>query len=445
MTQKFSNGARGELASTINSTDATISIVEFGNLFPVANTGNVAISGAADWFKAVLQDADGIEIVYVRTHTLASNTFSNVIRGQEGTIAREFVGGSVIGIRPLASDIAEALLPADWTTLQNKPVVVASGADQAAARSSIGLSNVNNTADTDKPISTATQTALDAKLATVSAVPVIEIFKIVGSGAGASVFGTASVTIGAQVPGAPTGVLWTAGQLTLAISMTNRGTIYIVNSDGTKSIYAAALATISGKTTFNRIIVPLYTGNTLLYIVENGVAASSGNAYTLYSNDTTNMVHGSAVLATAIGALGTLTTTDQTSLVAAVNEVKAAKANLTANTFTGNQAAPVFNANVLAIGNSGTSKTINLALNQNHSITLNGNCTLTLSNPVAGAVYKIVITQDGTGNRLITWPSGIKWANATVAVLSTVGGSIDIVTLYYDGTTYFGQIGNNFL
>lgn len=40
-------------------------------------------------------------------------------------------------------------------------------ANAAAAQSTIGLANVNNTSDADKPISTATQTALNAKAATV--------------------------------------------------------------------------------------------------------------------------------------------------------------------------------------------------------------------------------------------------------------------------------------
>lgn len=104
MTQKFANAARAELASTINAADTTISITEGGSLFPVANTGAVAINSGADWFKAVLQDATGFEVVYVRSHVAAANSFTNVLRGQEGTTAREFAAGSVIGLRQTASN-----------------------------------------------------------------------------------------------------------------------------------------------------------------------------------------------------------------------------------------------------------------------------------------------------------------------------------------------------
>ena len=57
---------------------------------------------------------------------------------------------------------------ADWNTLTNKPAVIAAGATAAAARTVIQLDQVNNTDDLDKPISTATQTALNAKANTAS-------------------------------------------------------------------------------------------------------------------------------------------------------------------------------------------------------------------------------------------------------------------------------------
>jgi hypothetical protein len=105
--QLFSNAGRGELAATINSTDTVITITANGAAYPVANTGTDAINTSADWFKCVLQDSTGIEIVYVRTHTASSLTFSNVLRGQEGTVARGFAANvTVFGMRITASDHA---------------------------------------------------------------------------------------------------------------------------------------------------------------------------------------------------------------------------------------------------------------------------------------------------------------------------------------------------
>jgi len=97
MAQLFADAARAYLSAGINDTDTAISITAGGALFPVAN--------GTDWFKAVLQDASGIEIVYVTAHTSASTSFT-VTRGQEGTTARSFAAGSVFGLRVTAADTA---------------------------------------------------------------------------------------------------------------------------------------------------------------------------------------------------------------------------------------------------------------------------------------------------------------------------------------------------
>lgn len=107
MAQQFSDAARSELTVGVSSGDTTISLAD-GSRFPEANAGTSAVSDANRWFKAVLQDETGFEIVYVRTHAVATtpNTLSNVLRGQEGTTARSFAAASVIGVRLTAGDMA---------------------------------------------------------------------------------------------------------------------------------------------------------------------------------------------------------------------------------------------------------------------------------------------------------------------------------------------------
>lgn len=97
MGQLFANAARAYLSAGIAAGDTTISISSGGALFPVAN--------GTDWFKAVLQDAAGIEIVYVTAHASGANSFT-VTRGEEGTTARAFAAGSVFGLRVTAGDTA---------------------------------------------------------------------------------------------------------------------------------------------------------------------------------------------------------------------------------------------------------------------------------------------------------------------------------------------------
>lgn len=179
MGQLFADAARAYLSAGINNTDTTISIAAGGALFPVAN--------GTDWFKAVLQDANGIEIVYVTAHTSASTSFT-VTRGQEGTTARSFAAGSVFGLRVTAADTAafagkvdkvagKGLSTEDYTAAEKTKLAgVEAGAQVntvtsvagktgavTLAKADVGLGNVDNTSDLAKPISTATQTALDGK------------------------------------------------------------------------------------------------------------------------------------------------------------------------------------------------------------------------------------------------------------------------------------------
>ena len=125
MTQRFANAARGVLASAIGAGDTSIEITEGGELFP-------AISGD-EWFKAVLQDADGIEIV--RVNARSGNVFT-VVRGQEGTTARDFAMGSVFGQRVTAGDMEDRATLNGTETLTSKTLVdpvLTLGADQGTA------------------------------------------------------------------------------------------------------------------------------------------------------------------------------------------------------------------------------------------------------------------------------------------------------------------------
>jgi hypothetical protein len=119
MPQQFSNNARSTLASTISNT-ATSLTVQSGaaDLFPTANVGSGSLPSVDNWFKATLQDVSGnVEIIYVRTRNGGSAVFSNILRAQEGTTAREFVAGSVVGLRVTAADIQASInLPGADTT-----------------------------------------------------------------------------------------------------------------------------------------------------------------------------------------------------------------------------------------------------------------------------------------------------------------------------------------
>lgn len=101
---------------------------------------------------------------------------------------------------------------------------------------------------------------------------------------------------------------------------------------------------------------------------------------------------------------------------------------------------------VHAVGNSGTTLTLDAASSSGYikTITLTGNCTFTLTGASAGraATLELVLTQDVTGGRSITWPSSVKWSNAAIPTISTAAASVSrvILTSYNGGTTWYGDL-----
>jgi hypothetical protein len=67
-----------------------------------------------------------------------------------------------------------------------------------------------------------------------------------------------------------------------------------------------------------------------------------------------------------------------------------------------------------------------------------GDVTLTLSDPVAGATYKMLITQGGTA-RLITWPAAVLWPQGEEPSQYMEINTVNSIELLYDGTNYYGS------
>lgn len=114
MPQLFTNNARALLASGITNVATSLTVeAAKADLFPTANTGTGAVPATTNWFKLTLQDADGnVEIVYVRTRSAGSAVMSNVLRGQEGTTARAFNAGTVVGLRITGADVEYSIAAA---------------------------------------------------------------------------------------------------------------------------------------------------------------------------------------------------------------------------------------------------------------------------------------------------------------------------------------------
>lgn len=67
---------------------------------------------------------------------------------------------------------------------------------------------------------------------------------------------------------------------------------------------------------------------------------------------------------------------------------------------------------------------------------------ITLNNPlnIGQSVYYMIITQDATGSRLITWDTRFKWAGGTAPTLTTSASRKDVLMFVSDGTTIYGRV-----
>jgi hypothetical protein len=102
-----------------------------------------------------------------------------------------------------------------------------------------------------------------------------------------------------------------------------------------------------------------------------------------------------------------------------------------------------FNATTLT---DGANIAWDLSQNQVAKVTLGGN--RTLSNPtnaVDGAVYILVVKQDGTGSRTLSFSSDYKFSGGTAPTLTTAASKADVITFVCEGTALLGVASQNFL
>lgn len=101
--------------------------------------------------------------------------------------------------------------------------------------------------------------------------------------------------------------------------------------------------------------------------------------------------------------------------------------------------------NLFDAGNSGTAKTLDWSDGQRQLVTLTGNVTFTLSNPVDGVEYTIIIAT-GAGAFTATWPASVLWPGATAPVITVAAAKVDVIKLLFrNGTTqYYGSFLQNY-
>ena len=87
----------------------------------------------------------------------------------------------------------------------------------------------------------------------------------------------------------------------------------------------------------------------------------------------------------------------------------------------------------------------NLDTAQVAMVTLGGNRTLTApTNVKTGGTYHLIVKQDNTGGRTLSFDSIFKWKGGTTPNLSTAANAVDLLSFISDGAAMYGVIAKDF-
>lgn len=154
-----SNFINAVLATPVTGTPATE--LGYGILRINASAASVLITPGSDYYLlTALKRAGSVEsalevmkVIYVDNTTVGECRIT-VLRGLEGTTPQAYLSGDFIALRWTAASAANVLQGADN---------LAGIASAATARTNLGLGNLDNTSDANKPVSTAQATAIGLK------------------------------------------------------------------------------------------------------------------------------------------------------------------------------------------------------------------------------------------------------------------------------------------
>ena len=253
--------------------------------------------------------------------------------------------------------------------------------------------------------------------------------------------GTLSANVNIQVP-ATVGGTWsiyngTTGAFSVTFGVTGGNSLTVpagyrvlIISDGTNVAWAAGSipnpATLGG------------TGN-LIFAGTNGYIQGNSN-FTLNGSGT--LLTALAVTVTGATTLATLSVSSTisgagvTALFASPPAIGGTAA--ASGKFTQAYTAPN------ALGNINSSLNPACGLSNVFTATLTGNPTFAPTGQASGQTINMLLTQDATGSRTVTWGSSVKWANGSAGALSTTANAVDLVILTYLGTTWYGSVAKAF-
>jgi len=243
------------------------------------------------------------------------------------------------------------------------------------------------------------------------------------------IIGTTTINLGSTVTtidGLTLGnVTIASGNVTISNVSTTNVSATTANVSGTANISNLVVignATVGGNTTVTGNI----TGSKGTFTSSNISGIANVTTLAVVANAT---VGGNVTISGNVSALNGFVTIGNTTV---------GLGNTTAtlgNTTVANTTVTLYTESVVAIGNSSTSKTLDLT-------SMTGNCTFTMPTATAGRSF-ILVVSTGAGGFTGTFTS-VKWPSNTAPTLTTTASRWDILSFFSDGTNWYGNYAQAF-
>lgn len=460
------NGKPTVIASGADKADARSAIdAEYtGNRGQALGYASLDAAGKVPYSQlpASIMSYQGTWSASANTPTLADGT------GDTGDVYRVSVAGTQnLGSGSIAFGVGDYVIynGSTWEKSDSTDAVASVNGYTGVVsltKSDVGLSAVDNTADADKPVSTATSTALSGKEPTITAGSAGQYWT------GSKTWSTlnAAAVSGAEATAnkdAANGYAGLDASSKLAIANIPTGTTSSTVAIGddsriTGAEQSANKGTASGYCGLDGsskvAIGNLPTGTTSTTVcIGNDSRLSDARTPTTHTHAVAD-INASTSTALGVGSieLGHASDTTLTRSAAGVLAVEGVDVVTTSGTQTltnktaTNPTITNYTESVVAIGTVTSSNTIALTSGtvQTATLTASTACTFTMPTATAGKSFVLMLKQAAsTGNGTATF-TGVKWGTAGAPTITATAGKMDILSFFSDGTNWYGSISQGY-